>query len=113
VRQFQCTWDVTGTQEPAPATACYETATFNDNMYLGCNGNTRTSTSNRVLGTATSNDAHVIDVTGTQDPAPTTACYETATFNDATCTWDVTGTQEPAPTTACYETTFNDNMYLM
>jgi hypothetical protein len=25
--------DVTGTQEPAPATACYETATFNDNMY--------------------------------------------------------------------------------
>jgi hypothetical protein len=30
------------------------------------------------------------DVTGTQDPAPTTACYETATFNDATCTWDVT-----------------------
>jgi hypothetical protein len=48
------------------------------------------------------------DVTGTQEPAPT-ACYETATFNDATCTWDVTGTQDPAPTTACYETaTFND-----
>jgi hypothetical protein len=30
------------------------------------------------------------------------------TFNDATCTWDVTGTQDPAPTTACYETTTND-----
>jgi hypothetical protein len=29
------------------------------------------------------------------NPAPT-ACYETATFNDATCTWDVTGTQDPA-----------------
>jgi hypothetical protein len=43
-----------------------------------------------------------LDVTGTQDPAPATACYETATFNDATCTWDVTGTQDPAPTTACY-----------
>jgi hypothetical protein len=53
-------WDVTGTQEPAPTTACYETATFNDVYW---------------------------DVTGTQDPAPTTACYETATFNDATCTW--------------------------
>jgi hypothetical protein len=31
-----------------------------------------------------------LDVTGTQEPAPTTACYETATFNDVTCTWDVT-----------------------
>jgi hypothetical protein len=26
------------------------------------------------------------DVTGTQEPATTSACYETATFNDATCT---------------------------
>jgi hypothetical protein len=99
-----CTWDVTGTQDPAPTTtACYETATFND-------------------ATCT------WDVTGTQDPAPTTACYETATFNDTTCTWDVTwehkipyqqpramkqqrstfnmyldvqNGQDPAPTTAC------------
>jgi uncharacterized repeat protein (TIGR01451 family) len=48
------------------------------------------------------------DVSGTQAPAPTTACYETATFNSSTCGWDVTGTQAPAPTTACYETaTFN------
>jgi hypothetical protein len=31
-----------------------------------------------------------LDVTGTQDPAPTTACYETATFNDAYMYWDVT-----------------------
>jgi hypothetical protein len=29
---------------------------------------------------------HVLGITGTQDPAPTTACYETATFNDTTCT---------------------------
>jgi hypothetical protein len=66
--------DVTGTQDPAPTTACYETATFNNdaNMYL----------------------------TEHKNPAPTTACYETATFNDATCTWDVTGTQDPAPATA-------------
>jgi hypothetical protein len=60
-------WDVTGTQDPAPATACYETATFND--------------------------ATCSDVTGTQDPAPKPKCSETATFNDTTCTWDVTGTQ--------------------
>jgi len=39
---------------------------------------------------------------------PTTACYETATFNTTTCQWDVTGTQPVQPTTACYETaTFN------
>jgi hypothetical protein len=32
-----------------------------------------------------------LDVTGTQDPAPTNRIrYETATSNDATCTWDVT-----------------------
>jgi hypothetical protein len=53
---------------------------------------------------------HVLkDVTGTQDPAPATACYETATFNDATCTLGCNWNTEPAPTTACYETaTFND-----
>jgi hypothetical protein len=28
---------LTGTQDPAPATACYETAAFNDAMYLGLN----------------------------------------------------------------------------
>ena len=60
--------------------------------------------------TATFNDATCVwDVTGEQPAEPTTACYETATFNDATCVWDVTGEQPVAPTTACYETaTFND-----
>ncbi len=49
------------------------------------------------------------EVSGTQPEAPTTACYETATFNDATCVWDVSGEQPEAPATACYETaTFND-----
>jgi hypothetical protein len=39
---------------------------------------------------------------------PTTACYETATFNTNTCQWDITGTQPAQPTIACYETaTFN------
>jgi uncharacterized repeat protein (TIGR01451 family) len=44
------------------------------------------------------------DVTGTQAPRPTTACYETATFNTLSCSWDVTGTQPQVPATACYET---------
>jgi hypothetical protein len=48
------------------------------------------------------------DVTGSQPNQPTTACYETATFNITTCQWDVAGTQPTQPTTACYETaTFN------
>ncbi|QLH45203.1 MAG: SprB repeat-containing protein [Bacteroidota bacterium] len=44
------------------------------------------------------------DVTGTQPAMPTLACYETASFNTTTCVWDVTGTQPAMPTLACYET---------
>jgi hypothetical protein len=45
------------------------------------------------------------DLSGTQAAAPTgLACYETATFNNTTCVWDVSGTQATAPTVACYET---------
>jgi hypothetical protein len=44
------------------------------------------------------------DVTGTQPTQPTLACYETASFNTTTCSWDVTGTQPTQPTLACYET---------
>jgi hypothetical protein len=47
-------------------------------------------------------------VTGTQPTQPTLACYQTATFNTSTCTWDVTGTQPTQPTLACYQSaTFN------
>ncbi|MBQ0769523.1 MAG: hypothetical protein KBT58_09540, partial [Bizionia sp.] len=60
--------------------------------------------------TATYDDASCAwIITGTQPDQPTTACYETATFNEATCSWDVTGTQPDQPNTACYETaTFNE-----
>jgi gliding motility-associated-like protein len=42
-------------------------------------------------------------------PPPTIACWETATFNDNTCSWTVTGSQPEAPTNLeCWETaTFN------
>jgi uncharacterized protein (TIGR02145 family) len=43
------------------------------------------------------------DVIGSQPSLPTLACYETATFNGSTCSWDVTGTQPSIPTLACYE----------
>ena len=60
--------------------------------------------------TATFNDSTCSwDVTGTQPERPVTACYETATFNNVTCKWDVSGTQPEHPVTACYETaTFNN-----
>ncbi len=48
------------------------------------------------------------DVTGSQPVQPAIACYETATFNTTTCSWDVTGSQPVQPAIACYETaTFN------
>ncbi|MEZ4913193.1 MAG: hypothetical protein R2798_03960 [Chitinophagales bacterium] len=44
--------------------------------------------------TATFNNATCVwDVTGVQDPMPSVECWETATFNNATCVWDVTGVQ--------------------
>ncbi|EMQ94819.1 hypothetical protein D778_00459 [Xanthomarina gelatinilytica] len=51
------------------------------------------------------------DITGTQPAEPTTECWETATFNNTTCSWDITGTQDPMPTDLeCWETaTFNNN----
>ncbi|MEX1188317.1 MAG: hypothetical protein WED33_03600, partial [Bacteroidia bacterium] len=38
-----------------------------------------------------------------QSEEPQTACYQTATFNLETCSWDVTGEQPAQPTLACYE----------
>ncbi len=50
------------------------------------------------------------DITGTQPPQPTVACWETSTFNTITCTWDVTGTQAPMPTgLECWETAVFNN----
>ena len=48
-------------------------------------------------------------VTGTQPEQPVIECWETATFNDATCQWDVTGTQPVQPTIECWETATFDN----
>jgi hypothetical protein len=44
------------------------------------------------------------DVTGSLPTQPSISCYETASFNATTCSWDVTGSQPTQPTIACYET---------
>ena len=90
-----CAWEVSGTQPEEPATACYETATFDEDE--------------------TSPTYCTWVVSGTQPEEPTTACYETATFDEdetspTYCTWVVTGTQPEEPATACYETaTFDED----
>jgi len=49
------------------------------------------------------------DITGTQPSAPTgLECWQTANFNTTTCSWDILGLQPTQPTTECWETaTFN------
>ncbi|MCH2024041.1 MAG: hypothetical protein MK207_16320, partial [Saprospiraceae bacterium] len=45
------------------------------------------------------------DVSGTQPSAPVgLSCWETASFNTGTCVWDVSGSQPAQPTLACWET---------
>ena len=48
------------------------------------------------------NQTCTYDITGTQPVQPTTACYQTATFTN--CAWVLSGTQPVQPTLACYET---------
>ena len=51
------------------------------------------------------NQTCTYDITGTQPVQPTTACYQTATFNSITCAWVLTGTQAEAPTgLSCWQT---------
>jgi hypothetical protein len=46
------------------------------------------------------------DVSGTQAVQPTLACYQTAVFNTTSCAWDVSGTQAAQPTNlSCWQTT--------
>ena len=57
--------------------------------------------------------SEVFEVIVNQLPAaPAIACWETATINNTTCTWDVTGNQPSPPTVlSCWETaTFNNTI---
>ena len=62
--------------------------------------------------TATANNATCTWViTGTQPPPPTLECWETTTFNTTTCSWDILGVQPLPPTLECWEiATFNNTI---
>jgi len=50
------------------------------------------------------------DITGTQPDTPNgLECWETATFNNTSCLWEVTGTQPAQPILECWETTTFNN----
>lgn len=73
---------------------------WNGNTYTA--SGTYTSTLQTVLGC---DSVATLNLTITSPPSqPTIACYETATLNTTTCTWEVTGTQPAQPSLACYET---------
>ena len=56
--------------------------------------------------TATLNSATCSwDISGTQPMQPIVECWETATFNNTTCVWEILGTQPVQPTLECWETT--------
>jgi hypothetical protein len=107
----------TGVITPATSTAGTYTITYTPNASVPTCTITSTFTITAAPAqptiacyqTATLNAATCTwEVTGTQPAQPTLACYENATFNTTTCSWDVTGTQPAQPTLACYETaTFN------
>ena len=52
------------------------------------------------------------EITGTQPEQPNIACWQTATFNSLTCDWDLIGTQPLEPTgLECWESTvFNETI---
>lgn len=108
---------ITGTWSPALDNTTTTTYTFTPDSGQCATTQTMTIVVNTSVAptlecweTATFNNTTCSwDVTGTQPVQPTLECYETATFNNATCVWDITGTQPTQPTLECWETaTFND-----
>ncbi len=79
--------------------------TFNSNSLLNNDVVTcEINISNTIcLATTITSSNSLVMMVNPQPAQPTLACYETATFNTTTCSWEVTGTQPIQPTLACYE----------
>jgi hypothetical protein len=110
----------TGVITPSTSTAGTYTVTYTIAAAVGCaevvattNATITATPTQPVVAcyqTATFNTTSCSwDLSGTQAAAPTgLACYETATFNTTSCAWDVSGTQPEQPTLVCNQAaTFN------
>ena len=91
---------------PSPFSIAWSNGSTSEDL-SGLSAGTYTVTVTTQTGGCSATAAYTVNG-GTQPPQPSIACYETATFNNGTCSWDVTGTQPAQPSIACYETaTFN------
>jgi len=107
-----CIWEITGTQPAEPTNIeCWETATFNNTTCTwNVTGTQPTEPTTECYQTATFNNTTCVwVVSGTQAAEPATECWETATFNNTNCTWNVTGTQPAEPTIECFEVAIFNN----
>ena len=103
-----CVWDITGTQPIEPAVVnCWDNFVFNTTTCVWDNTGTQAAEpATTCYETATFNTTSCVwDITGTQPIEPSVACYEMATFNSTSCVWDVSGTQPVEPSVECYEST--------
>ena len=56
------------------------------------------------VASACANAVTLTIIVNPQPPQPVIACYQTASFNTATCAWVISGNQSVQPTLACYQT---------
>ena len=129
-----CAWVVSGTQPEQPTNlACYETAVFVDTLCnwvvtgtpapaivtnaSACvsytweaNGETYSTSGQYIFNSNCQEFVLNLTIDG-QPEQPQLACWQTATFDAASCSWVIAGTQPAEPTDlACWETaTFNAN----
>lgn len=99
---------------PAPTTACWETATFNDSS---CSWSVTGTQPEEPTGlecwevTVFNNTTCSWDISGTQPTAPSNLeCWETVTFDSGTCAWVISGNQPTQPTVECWEIVIFNNL---
>jgi hypothetical protein len=91
-----------------PSTSC----TYPTSALVDCAGNCLPSVAPSTLCWETASfdsSACTWSVSGSQPAAPSTLCWETAAFDSSACTWSVSGSQPAAPSTLCYETASFDS----
>jgi uncharacterized repeat protein (TIGR01451 family) len=86
----------------APSTSNTTTESACESYTWAANGTTYYSSG--VYSKITGCNTEILNLTITPKPSqPSIACWEIATFNSGTCSWDVTGAQPAQPELACYE----------